>query len=371
MKKALLIFSSQEYETANHQELWLQIASKFQGEVVIVNIPADYIVSVLKGKTYRIREANRPPIRLSANLHLIRPLVPIRPEIIPKSFQQFLASYIWKCVNTVIPDIYNRDVTVLTYYGYWVRVLKGSHRNLHFAYYIFDEFRYGENENNINKKAWAEDEFACRNSDIVFTMTSKIAKAREAHCERVIVLGNGATKKGKNLSKIYFKRSVAFIGNFRDWIDRDLLERLIKKRNDVTFGFVGPVEDNMTLFLRKLLNENINTFYFGKVKKEEIENIYGMFDVVIVPYKQTDFMKATRPIKIVESVFAGTPVVTIPMDGYQQSSFIRFARNVDEFSAEIDYLINNPINVNSIEYVDFIKNNSWSSKAEMIINEIN
>ena len=107
--------------------------------------------------------------------------------------------------------------------------------------------------------------------------------------------------------------------------------------------------------------------FFGKVSKNKMTQLYRMFNVVMIPYKSNPFIQATRPIKIVEAVLAGTPVVTIPMNGYEECSFIRFAKNESEFIKGIDYLLENPINPKSKEYVLFCKNNTWRTIAEKIV----
>ena len=139
---------------------------------------------------------------------------------------------------------------------------------------------------------------------------------------------------------------------------------------DCLFAFVGPIENDMAAFFEHLLNDNNNTAYMGKVSKEKMGGIYGLFDVVIVPYVQNEFTKATRPIKIVESVMSGTPVVTVPMDGYEQSEYIRFATDLESFEHEIRHLIMNPIDISSDNYQLFVRNNTWTNKAALIIDSL-
>ena len=86
----------------------------------------------------------------------------------------------------------------------------------------------------------------------------------------------------------------------------------------------------------------------------------------MIPYRHNDFIQATRPIKIVESIMAGVPVVTVPVNGYEKCSFIRFADTIDDFSEEIDYLLEHPINKDSIEYKNFVASNTWESIARRI-----
>lgn len=369
MEKVYIILSSQEYDVANHQQLWKEMAGMVDAKVIIVNIPADGVVSVLCKKIERIKDANKPPLRISDNCYLIRPFLKIRAELLPMRWQKLMAKDFWKSIARVCPEISDCRVNVLLYNSFWVRVLKGSHPNMKMGYYLFDEVRFPSDENKINRKEYIQDEYACANCDVLFTMTKRLAESRKSLQKNVHVIGNGAVLSTAHWEGRKFKKSIAFIGIFRDWIDEELLTGIIERMQDVLFVFVGSIDNNMSNYFHQLLNSYDNTMFYGRVKKEKIGGVYRMFDGIIVPYKQNDFMKATRPIKIVESVFAGTPVVTIPMDGYNQSSFIRFATDIESFCHEIEYIMSNPIDKESNDYLDFIHENSWSKKAKYIIEQ--
>lgn len=370
MKEKYIIIASQEYKFANHKNLWGELANQSNADVIVIDIPADLIVSVIKRKKYRLDEAKLGVHKVSNNLYVLRPMLYFRPEFLSDRFLPYLAKNIWKALYKQFPDIYSCKCNLLIYEAMWALVFKDSHPNMRIGYYLFDEVRQNGSDGSVNEKRYRHDEFACKNSDIIFTMTKCLAESRSNYNSNIVVLGNGAKQNSSNLlecSKI--SNSIAFIGNFRDWIDKELLEDLIKNKENHLFCFVGSVEDNMKIFFNYLLHTYPNVAYFGRVSKDRINFMYKLFGCVIVPYLNNSFIKATRPIKIVESVLAGTPVVTIPMDGYEEHKFIRFASTYEEFSQEIDWVLSNPIDLDSIEYKTFCEENTWSNKAKIIINE--
>lgn len=365
-----IIIVSQEYETANHRNLWLEMARSTKDRVIVCNISADYVVSYIRKKTWRIKDAKNAPVKYD-NLILFRPIFLIRPETLPICLQKRMAFHFWRNIKRIAPDVVTEDVRLLCYDPMWVDMLYGTHPKMKIAYYLFDEVRQHGRNGEIRKKAFRLDTEACKKADVILTMTQKIADDRKENGNKTIVIGNGSVLPCNNTPPIIkFRKSVAFIGNLRSWIDEELFRKLVETRRDLLFVIAGPVENDMRDFFENLINSNENIVYYGKVEKDKMPQLYMMFDCVIIPYKDNSFIKATRPIKIVESILSGTPVVTVPVDGYNQSSFIRFASTVDEFSREIDYLMNHPIDRENKEYKDFVNNNTWSSKAKVIMNAL-
>lgn len=368
MKDLLVVIASQDYNQANHKGLWEELAK--HTEVLVINIPADYLCTILTKKTYRISDARSGIKKISDNLSVLRPLLPLRLEVTPDVFFPWMIKRFWKQIEKHYNDLSSRSIKLLVYDGRWVKALHNSKDNIKIGYYLFDEVRQNGFDGSQDAIRTKYDDYACTYSDFILTMTEKLALNRDKYDTPKIVIGNGAKQPAKKEEKgIHIHRSVAFIGNIRDWIDKDMLTELIQIKPDCLFAFVGPVEENMKAYVENLTNQHLNVAYFGIVNKEWITDVYKMFDAVIIPYKNNDFVKSTRPIKIVESVLAGTPVVTVPIDGYDEKPFIRFADNAEAFSQQLDIIFNNQvIQENCEEYSIFVSENTWEKKALKILN---
>lgn len=354
----------QEFKSANHKNLWLEL-SKYH-KVVVVDIPADYVVSAIKRKKYRIQEAKEGARQVTDNLYVVRPLLLLRHELIPVAFKFYVSKVFWKSVAKCIPNYSNCRIKFLTYDGIWNRILDFKGLDVVKGYYLYDEVRNNGNDNSVNMKRYINDEHACKNSDIIFTMTDVLTESRRCYNNNIITVGNGSVYIPNIKNTIKLPRSIAFIGNFRDWVDNQLLEELIKLRQDVIFAFAGSIEGNMMPFFEHLINTYDNVLFMGRYSKERMPSLYKNFSAVIIPYQHNEFVQATRPIKIVESIMAGTPVITVPMAGYKSGNFIRFADNVADFSTQIDYVLSNPIDINCQEYKNFVISNTWESIARII-----
>ena len=372
MRKANLIIIRQEYERANHIDLWNEISKKSNDITIIVNIGADLIVSLYKRKLYRIKDALGSAKKISENLYVIRPLYLLRPEISNNTINKINMKILKRNLDKILGNSDEYEFNYLFYGGRWLEILeKSALFNYTPYYYITDEWRKNGFDDSYNQVQIKLDEFACEKSKCIFLASPKLLEEREKFSEKLRVIGNGASKKRAMESIEQIVNSIGIIGNFRDWIDEELFEELVKKRSDLHFGIVGNIEQNMKNYVDNILQKYNNVKYYGKVSKVEVVSWYKKFNVVIVPYKINEFMAATRPLKIVEAVFSETPVVTVPVTGYEEAEFIRFAATLNEFSNEIDFLIENGINLESDEYKDFIKLNSWEDKAGQIIKEFN
>ena len=266
----------------------------------------------------------------------------IRPEVAPTVSYRSIGKSLLKQIEVFEINQFD-NVFCLVYNAVWIKILKSIDTQFKFGYYLFDEVRLNAHNCKLNIKRTKLDVFACNNSDIIFAISKGVANNRKSYLEKIVVIGNGSFFDGCTTKlREQNNKSVAFIGNFRSWIDKKLFRNLIELKKDYEFHIVGPVEKNMQNYLKILLNDYRNVFYDGIKSKETIKGEYGKYVCVLIPYIQNAFIYCTRPIKIFESVFEKTPVVTIPISGLDENEYIRFAKTPDEFSLAIEDLYNNP-----------------------------
>lgn len=373
MKDLWIISVPQEYQTANHKSLWHEIADQLNGtaDVVILDIPSDLIVTVIKRKMYRIKESKEGIKQIKNNLFICRPFYFLRPEVSP-GFVNYLNMFlIRRLLNSFFPNFKDRQKYLLCYGGKQLGLLSGIDERTIKLYYIVDEVSRFAHNGKLGKKKAKLDIATCKIADWIFVMSKAIAIKRVEFMDKITVLGNGSQIAKDQTCSMDLKKTVGFIGRFRSWIDFDLLNELVLMRKDILFCFAGPIEKNVRNEFLDLLNKNVNVAYFGELSKEQIGEMYKAISVTIVPYRKNTFISSTRPLKVVESVFCGTPAVTVPVSGYDPSSFIRFANTAEEFSCEIDYLLTNPIDFDQQEYRDFVVENSWLTKSQIVVDIAN
>lgn len=372
MKDLLIIIVPQEFLEANHKHLWVTLSSQLNNkmEVLILDIPADLVVTNIKRKYFRFRDYYKGVDKTNDTFKVYRPLTLLRPEVSGLYINKINSLILSIQLEGKIDNFKKRQKHFLYYDGIWTSIINNIDANAVHLYYILDELKLYAHSAHTNRKKEKYDKIACEKANFIFSMTNSIANERSLYIDKISVIGNGAISPEYNEQRKKIPNSIGFIGRFRNWIDLDLLKELVEKRPDLNFCFAGPIEEDVSEYFYKMIDSYPNTMYLGNLGKEIVYKLYQILDIVIVPYKSNDFIKSTRPIKIVEAIFCGASVVTIPMDGYEENTFIRFAKDFSEFSREIDFLLKNPIDKNCCEYQSFIVENSWERKGKQIIDLI-
>lgn len=367
-KNILVIMIRQEYKNANHKYLWDSLINTFDGEILLIGIPADYVISIIKKKGFRIEDHKKGIQKIKEHLYYYRPISILRPELMTNNsirrYSEKLIDYVCKSLKI------DGEKYCISYEPYWIIGL-ARRKDITTAYYLTDEYRLDSDGTEISKRFTEQDQLATKCANIIFTMSNEILNTRKEECNKGIVVGNGNRTEYVQAFQGEVC-DVGFIGNFRDWIDKDLLESLIRTNDDLTFGFVGNIENNMKEFFNYLIKTYNNTKYYGKVNKEQVDMYYGRFRVTIVPYLTNNkFVYATRPLKIAESICAGTRVVSVPVSGYDKNEFLKYASTLADFSQAIrTSLLEGRIDNTCSAYKDFKKQNNWETIAIKIIKEL-
>lgn len=123
---------------------------------------------------------------------------------------------------------------------------------------------------------------------------------------------------------------IGFSGNLATVCDIDLMRRLAKVRPDWSLVLVGPISvDASTLRLP-------NVHILGNRPYTKLPAYVQGLDVGIIPYILNAWTRAVDPLKTLEYLAAGVPVVSLPLpEIYKYSPAVRIAEGEDAFVAAI------------------------------------
>ena len=108
---------------------------------------------------------------------------------------------------------------------------------------------------------------------------------------------------------------VGLIGQLSDRIDMSILNALAD--SGFSLLIVGPLDPRWELQRFRRLVERPNVYYTGPVAAEAVPSYLAVIDVGITPYLDTPFNRASFPLKTLEYLGAGVPVVSTDIPAAQ------------------------------------------------------
>jgi glycosyltransferase involved in cell wall biosynthesis len=134
------------------------------------------------------------------------------------------------------------------------------------------------------------------------------------------------------------KPVIGFFGLIERWIDLDLVAYLAQQRSQYSFLMIGrtavPAEE---------LPSVPNIHFIGKRPYDQLPAYGRQFDVAIIPYRLTQQVLHSNPIKLREYLAMGKPIVSVSAPEIDQyGDVVRIARTREEYLREIDNALANP-----------------------------
>lgn len=153
---------------------------------------------------------------------------------------------------------------------------------------------------------------------------------------------------------------VGFIGGIdAHTFDPDLFLEIVKKLPDISFVMIGACS------LPDTWCPHQNVYLLGQRPYEQVAQYMAASDVLIMPWNQSDWIKACNPVKMKEYLAVGRPVVStyFPEVDYF-SDHITVVHNAEEFAAQILKFVDQP--GSAALRREKVRSHTWSSKAQMI-----
>jgi glycosyltransferase involved in cell wall biosynthesis len=205
--------------------------------------------------------------------------------------------------------------------------------------------------------------------DLVFTTAMDLSLAKERPSKRNIYLPHGvdfehfnsamnSSYKLDGLGDIK-KPVVGFMGTLSEWLDYDLIVKLAKARPDWTFLLIGPADTDISCLFK---HENIRLI--GKVSYEELPRYVACFDVGIIPFLVNDLTRSVNPLKLLEYLSLGLPVVSSFMPEIMRySDAVMVAKDHGAFLEALESCLFADTLAKRHQRIEIARNQSWSAVA--------
>lgn len=177
-------------------------------------------------------------------------------------------------------------------------------------------------------------------ADVVFTTSKSLFQNKKVHNDNTYYLPSGAdidifskaklpeTVPAADLTRIK-KPIIGFVGGMDNTkMSWDWIEKAAAVHPEWSFVFLGPVQPP----LPKNITGKANIHFIGKRNMEELPHYIKGFDICLIPYKESDFMKSCFPTKTFEYLAGGKPVVTTDIPALRDyRSTVKLSTNSGQF----------------------------------------
>jgi glycosyltransferase involved in cell wall biosynthesis len=153
-----------------------------------------------------------------------------------------------------------------------------------------------------------------------------------------------------------------YVGALRDWFDWGLLRRVCELAPDIEFVIVSPDPPHPKC-------EALGNFtYLPGVPYEKIPAYYQHASVGVIPFKDSALVGPVNPIKLVECLASGTPVVATEWEELKNNRApVELARGPENFHAAIGRAIENGMPPSA---KSFVAGRSWESNVDRLLERI-
>lgn len=187
----------------------------------------------------------------------------------------------------------------------------------------------------------------------------------EEQVDKIVVVRNGYNGKILSIPSQYKKNNqkfvLAYVGTISHWFDFDIILRSLEDFDNIEYKLIGPIS-------KAVIPEHDRIHYLGSVPHEKIYQCIENADVLIMPFQINDIVEAVDPVKLYEYINFNKNILTVYYKEILRfEPFVYMYSNYSDYQMNLLQLIeNNNLKYDSIAREDFLKNNTWEKRVEMI-----
>jgi glycosyltransferase involved in cell wall biosynthesis len=234
---------------------------------------------------------------------------------------------------------------------------------------LFTKSRYIANKQKLQQR---EEQITAK-SDLVICVSKSLYNIKCTQHRNVHYLPHGvdfelfreAVQKEATLPEIaHIRKPIAgYYGTMTANNDIELLSWCTHQLPEVSFVLAGQITSGDYSQLHHLPNVHL----LGKLPYDKIPSLCASFDVCMLQWKMTDWIQCCNPLKLMEYMASGKPIVSVPIkEAMQFSDLISITHNKEDFAKAIRWELQNDTRERSRKRIEIAKSHSWDKHAEKI-----
>ena len=225
---------------------------------------------------------------------------------------------------------------------------------------VFTIFHYLD-----NFKSWDKDLInACNSADIILCVTDNLYKKLESKYKDKLYKFNNACDFHLFHPKTQWNKAKGNIIYYhgclhKDWVDIELIKKVITLLPDYQFMFVG---DN---FAGSEKFKNCKIYAHKDIEK--LPELLSLADCCIIPFLKNEISDSADPLKFYEFISQGKPVVVSNIPELEKfKDIVDYSNNPEEFAQAIKKAIETDTLEKKIKRIEIARENAWDKRIDYL-----
>ena len=156
---------------------------------------------------------------------------------------------------------------------------------------------------------------------------------------------------------------VGYFGTLDSKNDTSIIRYCATRRPDISFVLIGEISGK-----QGEIQYLPNVHFLGFKEYERLPDYGRAFDVCIMFWEQSEWIRNCHPVKTMEYLAMGKPVVSVPFEeGLRRyAGMISIGRSREEFLRKVEDEIANDSEIKRQARLDFVRHETWKARAESI-----
>jgi glycosyltransferase involved in cell wall biosynthesis len=210
-------------------------------------------------------------------------------------------------------------------------------------------------------------------SDLLICVSKEIYASKKSQRDNVFYIPHGvdfnlfqeAVRKRERIEELKdVPRPIAgYFGTMTAHNDIELLLWCARNLPDISFVLAGQITGGDYSHLKQMNN----VFFLGRLPYEKIPQLCAFFDVCLLQWKMSEWIKCCNPLKMLEYMASGKPIVSVPIgEAMQYSDVISIAHSKEQFAGAIRWELQNDTPERARRRIEIAKEHSWDKHVENI-----